>query len=238
MRITHVRNLSVALLFLSGSCIVEPSIAPAATVTLTPYASFGGGDGWLAPGENGYTFLGTGNNERGMAYGNGHVYLVSRSGGTNVRILNEMTGADLGGLDVTGISGGTFAVNAAAVGGDGKIYVGNLTTQSTTSPFKVYSWATEASVPSVAYSGDAGLAGSRVGDSLAGIGSGSSTLLAAGYNSGPAVAGNNGYAILDPTASTATAVGFIGTPPNAGDFRLGITFSDSSHVLGTQGSSL
>ena len=57
-----------------------------------------------------------------------------------------------------------------------------------------------------------------------GIGSGSSTLLVAGYNSTPAVTGNNGYAIIDPTASTATAVGFTGTPPNAGDFRLGITF--------------
>jgi hypothetical protein len=33
-------------------------------------------------------------------------------------------------------------------------------------------------------------------------------------------------------------VAFTGTPPNAGDFRLGITFSDSSHVLGSQGSSL
>ncbi len=124
------------------------------------------------------------------------------------------------------------------MGGDGAIYVGNLTTQSTTSPFKVYKWATEASAPTVAYSGDGGLPGSRLGDDLAGIGSGSSTLIAAGYNSTPAVTGNNGYAIIDPTASTATAVGFVGTPPNAGDFRLGLTFSDASHVLGTAGSSL
>ena len=33
--------------------------------TIAPLLSFGGGDGWLAPGEGGYTFLGTGNNERG-----------------------------------------------------------------------------------------------------------------------------------------------------------------------------
>jgi hypothetical protein len=70
------------------------------------------------------------------------------------------------------------------------------------------------------------------------IGSGGSTLLAAGYNSTPAVAGNNGYAIISPSASTATAIGFTGTPPNAGDFRLGLTFTDSSHVIGTAGSSL
>jgi len=52
------------------------------------------------------------------------------------------------------------------------------------------------------------------------------------------VTGNNGYAIVDPTAGTATAVGFVGTPPNAGDFRLGITFTDSGHVIGAQGSSV
>jgi hypothetical protein len=205
---------------------------------LSPLASFGGGDGWLAPGEGGYSYLTTGNTERGLAYGNGHLYLVSRAGGNNVRILNPLTGGDLGGLNMTGVSGGTYAINNAAVGSDGVIYVNNLTIQSTSSPLKVYSWLNEAAAPSVAYSGDGGLAGSRLGDNLAAIGGGSSTRLALGYNSNPSVAGNNGYAIVDPTASTATAVGFAGTPPNAGDFRLGISFVDSSHVIGTAGSSL
>ena len=214
------------------------ALSTSAIGNLVPLATFGGGDGWLAPGEGGYAFLGTANNERGLAFGNNHLYLVSRSGGTNIRILNALTGADEGALDVTGITGGTFAVNAAAVGGDGAIYVGNLTTQSTTSPFKVYRWASEASAPTVAYTGDAGLAGSRAGDSLAAIGSGSATRLAAGYSTTPAVAGNNGYAIVDPTAGTATAIAFTGTPPAAGDFRLGITFADASHVIGDQGSSL
>lgn len=211
--------------------------------TLSPFASFGGGDGWLAPGEGGYAYLGTSNNERGMAYGNGHVYLVSRANptgqnGNNVRILDENTGGDLGGLNSTGISGGTFAVSTVGVGGDGVIYVANLTTNSTSSPYKIYAWVNEGAAPTTAYSGDGGLAGSRLGDDLAANGSGSATRLAAGYNSSPAVAGNNGYAILDPTAGTATQVAFVGTPPNAGDFRLGITFTDSSHIIGTQGSSL
>jgi hypothetical protein len=222
----------------SCSLFVCLALTTHAQVTLSTLNSFGGGDGWLAPGEGGYTFLGTANNERGMAFGNGHLYLVSRNGGNNIRVLDPVTGADLGALNNTGISGGTFPVNMVGVGGDGVIYVANLTTQSTTSPYKVYSWATEGSVPAVAYSGNGGLAGSRLGDSFAARGSGSSTLLAAGYNSTPAVAGNNGFAIVDPTAGSATAVGFVGTPPNAGDFRLGLTFSDSSHVLGTAGSSL
>jgi hypothetical protein len=173
-----------------------------------------------------------------LAYGNGHLYLVSRNGGSFVRILNPTTGADLGALNTTSVSGGTFAVNMAAVGGDGAIYVADLTTQSTTTPFKVYQWATEASAPTVVYSGDAGLPGSRVGDSLAAIGKGASTVLAAGYGSSPAVTGNNGYAIIGPSAGLATPVGFSGTAPTAGDFRLGLTFSDSSHVLGSQGSSM
>jgi hypothetical protein len=235
-----LRAVRSIALFAAVSCAcfcTAPNTIFAAT--LSPYTSFGGGDGWLAPGEGGYTFLTTGNTERGLAYGNNHLYLVSRAGGAiNIRILDQTTGGDLGSLNNSGISGGTFAINTAGVGGDGAIYVANLTTQSTTSPFKVYKWATEASAAVVAYTGNGGLAGARVGDSLAAIGSGSSTLLAAGYGSSPSVAGNNGYAIVDPTAPTATAIGFTGTPPNAGDFRLGITFTDPTHVIGTQGSSL
>jgi len=218
-------------LLLSLAIVAEQSSA--ATVTLATKTSWGGGDGWLAPGDS--AFITTGNTERGLAYGNGEVYLVSRAGGSNVRRLNPNTGADLGGLDVTGVSGGTFAVNVAAVGSDGAIYVSNLTTQSTTSPFKLYRWANNAAAPTVAYSGDGGLAGARLGDSLAMTGS---NRLAAGFGSAPAVAGNNSYSILDVAGASATPIAFAGTPPVGGDFRLGITFVDDTHVLGAQGSSL
>ena len=208
--------------------------------TITPLAGFSpNGVGWLAPGEGGYTFLGTGNLERGLAFGNNHLYLVSRNGGSFIRILDKLTGADLGFLNTsTNVSGGTFAVNQVSVGGDGAIYVNNLTVQSTTSPLKIYRWTSELLSPSLVYSGNAGLAGARVGDSMAVIGSGSSTRLVLGFGNSPAVSGNNGYTIIDPTAGTATAVGFTGTPPLAGDFRLGITFAGSGQVLGSQGSSL
>src|SRR6266480_1849809 len=112
-------------LFLGCAIIVGPSVAWA-SVMMAPLSTFGGGDGWLAPGEGGYTFLGTANNERGIAYGNGHLYLVSRNGGNFIRILDQGTGADLGSLNTSGISGGTFLVNMAGVGGDGAIYVANL----------------------------------------------------------------------------------------------------------------
>jgi len=212
-----------------------------AAFTMSPLTTFGwNGDGWFAPGEGGYAYLTTGNTERGLAYNpiTGHLYLVSRAnvGGDalHIRILDPLTGADLGALNDSGISGGTFAVDMVAVGGDGAIYVGNLTVQATTSPFKVYKWTTEASTPTVAYSGTP-IANGRVGDTLDAIGSGSSTLLVAGFNQSPSVPGNNGYAIIDPTTGTHTQVTFPGTPPNAGDFTLGITFSDASHVFGTRG---
>ena len=227
---------------LIAPCLLFGALPANAQITLNALTTFGA-NGWLAPGGS-YAYLTTGNTERGLAFGNGHVYLVSRanvSGSTvNVRLLNPLTGADVGGLNTTGISGGTFPINTIAVGGDGVIYVNNLTTADASgSPFKVYSWATEISAPVVAYN-DSGLllAGARIGDSFAATGSGSSTRLAAGFNSAPAVAGNNSYGIVDPTAGTGSAVAFTGTPPNGGDFRLGITFTDASHVIGTQGSSL
>jgi hypothetical protein len=224
-----------------------------ADATLTPLATFGGGDGWLAPGEyEDYPYLLNNNLERGLAYGNGHLYLVSRqgasNGGSNIRILDPAVGVDpntqtdLGGLDIGSgiISGGTFNVNMIGVGGDGAIYVGNLTTASTASagstPYKVYKWANESSTPTAVYSGDAGLLGTRIGDDFAVIGSGSSTRIVSGYsNPATPIAGTNGYAIIDPTAGTATAVAFANTPPAANDFKYGITFTDSSHIIGSQG---
>jgi hypothetical protein len=196
-------------------------------------------DGWLAPGEGGYTFLGTANNERGLAYDpiNSELLLVSRTGGNSVRRLNGLTGADVGALNVTGITGGTFAVNKVAVAADGKIYVGNLQgAMGAAAPFKVYSWANNAAAPVVAYSGNA-LTGARLGDSTLGVtGTGAGTRLVSGFAAAPAIAGNNGYAVIDPTLGTSTTVGFVGTPPAAGDFRLGLTVGPGGQVWGLQGS--
>src|SRR3954454_22769113 len=131
----------------AAACIAALLLAGGSHATaqsLTSLTSFGGvSPGWRQPGEPlvgdaagtndglSYFYLQASNNERGLAYGNGHLYLVSHANvngsSTNVRVLDAITGADTGGLVATGITGGTFAVNAAAVGGDGAIYVGNLT---------------------------------------------------------------------------------------------------------------
>jgi hypothetical protein len=147
--------------------------------------------------------------------------LVSRNGGDFIRVLDAQTGADLGALNLGSgiVTGGTFDLNMVAVAGDGAIYAANLAIGPTA--FNVYRWANDlpATTPTLAYGG-VPLAGARLGDSLAVIGSGISTRLAAGLNSVPSVTGDNGYVIIDPTAGSTTAVAFSTPPPSPGDFRL------------------
>ena len=91
--------------------------------------------------------------ERGVAYNplNNHAYIVSRASGVlRVAILDGDTGAEIGFLNVTGITGGTFALSTISVAADGAIYAANLTTGSATSPYKIYRWADESSAPTVA----------------------------------------------------------------------------------------
>lgn len=206
-----------------------------AQVTIAPMTTFSPDhDGWWAPGEGGQTYLGTGGLERGITFNpaTGHLLLASRNGGNVIRILDGSTGADLGAMNTAGISGGTYAINMIGAANDGAIYLGNLTTASGTTAFKLYRYANEGATATVAYSGAAGLA-ARVGDTLSVFGSGSATRVAVGYGSG-----SLGYGIIDPTAGTAVGVTSWGAPPNpgTGDFRLGIAMASDTEVWGSQGS--
>ena len=90
--------------------------------------------------------------ERGLAFhsSSNSLLVVSRSGGTlKVRMVNGTTGADAGELSVSGISGGTFALNDIETTWDGKILACNLTTSASSSPFKIYLWNSTTSTPSV-----------------------------------------------------------------------------------------
>jgi hypothetical protein len=134
------------------------------------------------------------NTERGIAYNplTKHVLVVSRSAPVGIHILDAETGAEIMRtddptvaqvLDMTDVTGGTFAISMVGVADDGAIYGANLTTASTTNPYKVYRWANEDAVPTLAYSGDPGegAAGAvRYGDSFDVRGSGNNTQLMAG----------------------------------------------------------
>ncbi len=112
----------------------------------------------------------TSSTERGMAVGNGHAYVVSRNGGTNVKVLDLTDGSDVADLSVTGVSGGTFLLNDVETSSDGKIFACNLTTNSSTSPFRVYMWDTESADP-VEIIALTTTTGYRFGDKFSAVGS-------------------------------------------------------------------
>ncbi|MCJ7552584.1 MAG: T9SS type A sorting domain-containing protein [Ignavibacteriaceae bacterium] len=96
----------------------------------------------------------TGNTTRGLSYGlvnsNHRLYVVNRHadfGGKQIFVFNAATGDSVTALDTTGLAGGTFPVNDVEVSTDGVIFVGNLTTNSSTSAFKVYKYTSEAAAP-------------------------------------------------------------------------------------------
>ncbi len=86
---------------------------------------------------------------RGMAYGtvdgNTRVYAADRANST-IRVMNAATGADVTpatAFDLSGVGGGTFAMNDVEVSDDGVIFLGNLTTDANASPFRLYWWTSE-----------------------------------------------------------------------------------------------
>lgn len=208
---------------------------------MAPVTTFGGSDGWLSPAE-GAPYLTTGATDRGIAYNpvTNNLYLASRVnvGGDSIhiRVLNSATGADTGvELNDTGVSGGTFPINLVATGSDGAIYVANLVSAAVPPAFTVYRWANEAATPTVAFTGS--FTG-RLGDTFDVIGGGASARIVAGESSTAGTGTRNSYVALttaDGVTFTGGLVAFTGTPPNPGDFRLGITFLDSDTVLGVQG---
>ncbi len=216
-------------------------------VSMAPLASFSSnGDGWLAPGESDQTFLGTGSLERGLAYNpvTGHLLLVSRNGGVSVRILNAVSGAELGTLaNPNGFSGGIFAGNMIGTAADGAIYLANLQTNISTGSYKVYRWKSEtAEEPTIFFDSTVpDLTGTfRAGDSFDVTGSGLDTRLVAGFSGGTGylvVNSLSGPAPDDPPEGAAVAItSFSPAGVAAGDFRLGITFGKdgASHVWGRQ----
>lgn len=225
MRPSSVVSLVLASLF--GSALSAQS-------TLTPVSTFGT-NGWLAPGSTPY--LAITNNERGLAYNpiTGNLILVSRTGGTNIRILNSFTGTDLGNLDVTGITGGTFVVNQVDCAEDGSIYVCNLST-SVPAPFKVYKWASEAAgvPPTVAYNATTNMV--RTGDSFAVYGG--FAIPAQFAAAGSSNASNSCFSVgpLDGTNASTTYLSIPGTPNSTSNgYRLGMTFANANTIIGTQG---
>ncbi len=172
------------------------------------------------------SWFATDNATRGITYNpiTDHVYVVSRTGGLKVLILNAATGDSVGVLNVTGISGGTFALNMIDVAGDGVIYACNLSTNSGGDTlFKVYRWENESSAPTLAVSWRVN---GRYGDAFAVDGSGASTKI---YASGGG--GNDKVAVFNTT----DGVNFQfekNIVVGAGRARLGVDVDENGYIWG------
>ena len=125
------------------------------------------------------------NTERGLAYANNNLYVVSRNGETTVKIVNAFDGTDAGELPMTGISGGTFLLNDIEASGNGVLLGCNLTTDASASNnFKIYKWVDEIADPEV-YIDYASASNLRLGDKFTVFGdiSGNAVILAAATGS-------------------------------------------------------
>ena len=224
-----IRAATVAAI--AATVLAFPGRAQAVTISMQALTTFGS-NGWLAPAS--FATGGTGDAIRDIAFNpvTGNLLLATS---TTPIPVNAVTGT-FGTALLTGgtITGGARGLNTVAVTSDGVIYGGNLSTNSTTSPYKVYRWADQTTTPTVHYSGTAGLGGARVGDDLAAFGADATGFLAAGFGSSPVVSGNNSYTTVTTGNSGGAAAAVAYTGGSAGDYRLGITIADANTVLGTQ----
>ena len=95
--------------------------------------------------------------ERGLGYGfipdtysynnNHRLFVVSRSDGIKVKLLDAETGTDVSELNTSGISGGTIPLNDIELSEDGIIFGCNVTADASINPFKIYIWVNLSSAP-------------------------------------------------------------------------------------------
>jgi hypothetical protein len=200
----------------------------------------------LAPGDRTYlpNTATPDNNQRGLGYNptTGNLLLVNRTGGLFVHKINAATGADAGTLNMgTGIiTGGTFALNMLRVADDGAIYAANLTTDSATSPLKIYRWADENATPVLVYSGDPSSNdptlytaattshNRRFGDNFDVRGSGAGTQILLASRAGKAVT------VLTTADGTTFSSNYILTDAPAASMGLGVAFGNGNTFFGDQ----
>jgi hypothetical protein len=231
------RNNWTKLALWCGTLILGASVPAQAALTL--FTSFGG-DGFVSQGEGPFPAGIGDNNQRGIAYNaaNDHLYVANRTGGTAVNILNGSTGASVGNLNVTGVTGGTLAINSIRVASDGTIYAANLESPGAAASLnlKVYRWANEAAAPTTIL--DTPMPVSfRFGDDMALRGTGSSTVLAFGQNTTNNAATATNILFVSTadgdnfTSQVINVTAGAGGTPASGDFRLAIAFAEGNTLL-------
>lgn len=194
------------------------------------------------------SYVTTGGTERGITVNpaTGHVLLVSRTTSPpTIKVLDGNTGADLGSLNNSGISGGTFTLNQIGVSSDGVIYAANLS--ATTPPvYKIYRWdhedTTGAVTPVAVWNGTPGTGTGRYGDSFAVGGNGTNTVIVGSGSSNPNLsiftfADNNAY--INGTL-TSTEIPLSTASLGAGEAGKGLSvgLNNSIYARNSSGSSM
>ncbi|QCK16757.1 DUF5018 domain-containing protein [Mangrovivirga cuniculi] len=106
----------------------------------------------LSPAGSGVPDFFTVDGERGLAYGNDHLYVTNNN--DKILILDPSNGSALGQLDMTGVEGGQPKIADVEVSADGTILACNTvewTSDEGGAPttFKIYKWNNETSTPEV-----------------------------------------------------------------------------------------
>jgi hypothetical protein len=232
--VRKIAYVGALLCAMSGAGQMSFGVVP----SILPMTTFGGGDGWLAPGDRGY-LTSADNAQRGLAYNpvTGNLLVVNRSGTVSVNIIDGLTGGDEGALPlanfITGATFSTLPINMIAAGEDGTIYAANLSI-GPNQQLRIYQWNSETSAPSMPFINDLSN-GPRVGDTLDVRGPDGNARLLLGVGGGQA---NNGYVLISSLGGPpygASPVVFNSVPPADGEHRLGITFTAGDTVLGTRG---
>tara|TARA_R110002049_G_scaffold25131_1_gene88482 strand:- start:731 stop:4429 length:3699 start_codon:yes stop_codon:yes gene_type:complete len=163
---------------------------------------------------------------RGMDINGPNLYAADRAN-TEIRVLNATTGVDVTlttPYDLTGVSGGTYAMNDLAFSDDGALFLGNLTVNASdtaivnVNPFRLYWWNTEGGTytDSLTFFTSAG---HRIGDKISVVGS----------------LTDNTVEVWMPAAGTDPGIIYVATTANQGtDWSVEtITLSGDQDVIGT-----
>lgn len=229
MRRGLIRTIVVGCLGLMAAS--GPSSGFAQSITLQPLSSFGA-NGWLSGTTFGIT--GTNGSIRSMAFNAATGNIIVANGST-LQVVNGTTGAIGATLSASGITGGTRVLSTVTVTTDGVIYGANLTTSSTSSPFKIYRWANESATPTTFYSGNGGYTlGVRAGDSLTSFGDDATGMIAFGTGTATgAPVPTNYYSLLATNSGVAgSAIAMTGTGAANLSFRTGLAIVDADTVIG------
>ncbi|HOM65115.1 MAG TPA: DUF4623 domain-containing protein [Ignavibacteriales bacterium] len=169
------------------------------------------------------SWFGDQSTERGIAYTNNEILVVSRKDGLKVKRLKWDDLSEIGELNVTGISGGTYPLNDIETSWDGKILACNLTTSSNYN-FKIYKWDNVSSAPTV-YIDYANSENLRYGDNFTVIGNlnGNAAIYAAASNSNKVLKWTitNGNLNSTPTVITLSGVSSVGPSASVAPFGVG-----------------